>query len=231
MINMILQCDLTLSLQHQLDKAHGQLATYAEKSRLQDLAITSAQKQLMELRLIIEKKPKNTSMDESEVAIWRQKVEQIRLEMDEAKLKHSKALLLEKERCTDYEQRCLQLEMRLVGLEQRSPVSSTQDTGFFSGLMDALHVSTLNQRGIDHSTNSLFVCLVDTICTNPYWCDDGCNLHLNLCPFVTYLIPPLPFSLTRFVYPSSLSLSLKITPTLSIYLLSPFRFISIIFIK
>ncbi|SAM07952.1 hypothetical protein [Absidia glauca] len=131
--------DLTLSLQHQLDKAHGQLAIYAEKSRLQDLAITSAQKQLMELRLIIEKKPKNTGMDESEVAIWRQKVEQIRLEMDEAKLKHSKALLLEKERCTDYEQRCLQLEKRLVGLEQRSPVSSTQDTGFFSGLMDALH--------------------------------------------------------------------------------------------
>jgi hypothetical protein len=224
---MILQSDLTLSLQHQLDKAHGQLATYAEKSRLQDLAITSAQKQLMELRLIIEKKPKNTGMDESEVAIWRQKVEQIRLEMDEAKLKHSKALLLEKERCTDYEQRCLQLEKRLVGLEQRS----TQDTGFFSGLTDALHVSKLDQRGIDHSTNSLFVSLVDTICANPYWCDDGCNLHLNLCPFVTYLIPPPPFSLTRFVYPSSLSLSLKIAPTLSIYLLSPSLFISILFIK
>ncbi|KAI8334673.1 hypothetical protein BC941DRAFT_431845 [Chlamydoabsidia padenii] len=132
--------DLTISLQNQLDQAHRQLGAYAEKTRLQDLAISSAQKQLVELQKVIENKPRHTSKDdESEVAIWRQKVEQLYREMDEEKVKQNKVLMLEKEQRMDYEQRCLELEKRLAGFEG----GRHQENGFFSGLMDALQTRSV----------------------------------------------------------------------------------------
>ncbi|ORZ14060.1 hypothetical protein BCR42DRAFT_61057 [Absidia repens] len=142
---------LNKALQKQLDDAHHQVNAYAEKSRLQDLSLSSAQKELMELRQRIDKITKNNKMNGSEVASWRQKVEQVRLELETEKLKHNKDLMMEKKRCVEYEQKCVELEKHLLTLERgyqrstskSSEASSSNQGGLFSGFMDAIQIRSV----------------------------------------------------------------------------------------
>ncbi|KAI8093563.1 uncharacterized protein BX664DRAFT_313605 [Halteromyces radiatus] len=144
--------DLNISLQHRLNEAQQQLTAYAEKTRLQDLAVASAQKQLLELQQVIETSRKAGMAKLNygpEMTKLRQTLEQVRFELDQEKVKHNKALMAEKKRAMDYEKKCLELEKHLLFLERDQRVNGTTSVtrsdggGFFSGLMDALQIRSV----------------------------------------------------------------------------------------
>ncbi|CAO3650137.1 unnamed protein product [Cunninghamella blakesleeana] len=149
---------LNLLLQKQLYEAQHKIKEYTEKSKLQEQAMSSAQKQLLQLQKTIEKTKKNHHngmIQGSDVTELRKELEQLRLQLDEEKISHNKELMVEKQKCMDYEEKCLQLEKRILLLEKSknhhqqslihttSPLNGNESNGFFTGFLDALQLRSV----------------------------------------------------------------------------------------
>ncbi|CAO3653308.1 unnamed protein product [Cunninghamella echinulata] len=152
---------LNILLQQQLYEAQNRIKEYSKKTKLQEQAMSAAQKQLLQLQKTIEKTKTNHSnglLHGSDINQLRKELEQVRLQLDEEKINHHKELMIEKQKCVDYEEKCLQLEKKLLLLEKSSSslkkqqdlISSNgqlptgnQNNGFFMGFFDALQLRSV----------------------------------------------------------------------------------------